>query len=91
MRGVGCSIVNGVGCNRNKMCFRLSEVFEPARMCSFAPVRAYIGRGDPEEFITIILIKKSGFRKNIYHKNNKATRITYHILLCTLLIFEHVT
>ena len=35
-----CNILNGIGCKRNKMCFNLSEVFEPARTRSFARVRA---------------------------------------------------
>ena len=61
MHGAGYNKLNGADCNRNKMCFNLcfnlSEVFEPAFNCSFARVRAKIERGDPEEFITIILLK----------------------------------
>ena len=80
MRGAGYNILNGAGCNRNSIHFNMSEVFVPALRVCLLELGPKSNEAIPNEaFIITILIKKSGFRNNIYHKNYKPDS---HILVC---------
>ena len=79
MRRAGCNILNGVGCNRNKMCFDMSDDFEPPLTCSFARVRALIERDDREELITILLLKNQALERIFILGTIKRDS---HILVC---------
>ena len=56
MLGVGCNIINGAGCNRNKMCFDLFKVLETAL---FARIRDQIEWGDPAKMEVEVRMKTS--------------------------------
>ena len=61
------------------MCFNLLVVFEPVHTCSFARVTAYIERGDPTEFITIILMKNQALERIFIIG---IIKLDSHILVC---------